>query len=235
MSANPARRRGAAASAGAVATEPAAPKRGPGRPRAGPETAASVKQRVIEATYRLIAASGDLEPSMRDILRESELSTHAFYRFFASKDELMLVLLEDGRTQMSTYLRHRMQRQQAADEQLREWIRGIVRQAEDPSASKRTRPFLINRAKLEVGYPEQIEQTETVLIGLLAEAIDRGNADGTWSSADPAGDARVIHDFTMAEMRRSLIRRRTPPPGTVDRLTGFALRALGGPRPTSIT
>ena len=34
---------------------------------------------------------------MRDILREAKLSTPAFYRHFKSKDELFVMLLDDGR------------------------------------------------------------------------------------------------------------------------------------------
>jgi AcrR family transcriptional regulator len=226
MSGNGARRRGAPPPGDADRVENDQAKRGRGRPKTDPEAAATIKKKIIEAAFRLIAVSGDVEPNLRDILRESGLSTQAFYRYFASKDELMLVLLEDGRNQMSVYLLRRMQREHRADEQLREWIRGVVRQAQDPRASMRTRPFLINRAKLEMSYPEQIDKTETVLIGLLADAIVKGNADGIWASASPGSDARVIHDFTMAEMRRSLIRRRPPAVDMVDRLTDFALRAL---------
>ena len=57
-------------------------------------------QRVLEATYDLIERTGDVDPSLREILAETGLSTQAFYRYFQSKDELMLLLLDDGRRQL---------------------------------------------------------------------------------------------------------------------------------------
>ena len=53
-------------------------------------------QRIVDATYRLIERTGGIDPSLRDVLAEAGLSTQAFYRLFRSKDELMLVLLDDG-------------------------------------------------------------------------------------------------------------------------------------------
>ena len=56
--------------------------------------------RIVEGTFELIGRTGTVDPSMRDILAETGLSTQAFYRYFTSKDELMLALLDDGRRRL---------------------------------------------------------------------------------------------------------------------------------------
>ena len=65
-------------------------------------------RRIVEATYDLIERTGSLDPSLRDILAHTGLSTQAFYRLFRSKDELLLVLLDDGRRTLVDYLSARM-------------------------------------------------------------------------------------------------------------------------------
>src|ERR1700730_14398503 len=65
-------------------------------------------ERIVAATYEVIERTGSLDPTMRDILRQSGISTQAFYRHFRSKDELLLALLDDGRRQLTSYLAHRM-------------------------------------------------------------------------------------------------------------------------------
>ena len=39
----------------------------------------------------LFESSGDVDPSLREILAATNLSTQAFYRYFTSKDELFLL------------------------------------------------------------------------------------------------------------------------------------------------
>src|SRR4029079_3270705 len=52
-------------------------------------------QRVLETTYDLIESSGNVDPSLREILAATNLSTQAFYRYFRSKDQRFLLLLCD--------------------------------------------------------------------------------------------------------------------------------------------
>ena len=66
-------------------------------------------QRIVEATYDYIERTGSLDPRCGTSSAHAGLSTQAFYRYFRSKDELMLVLLDDGRRRLVEYLSHRMQ------------------------------------------------------------------------------------------------------------------------------
>jgi len=64
--------------------------------------------RIVESTFTVIERTGTVEPSMRVILAEANLSTQAFYRYFTSKDELMLALLDEGRRRLLASLERRM-------------------------------------------------------------------------------------------------------------------------------
>ena len=84
-------------------------------------------QRVLEATYDLIEQTGNVDPSLRDILAASNLSTQAFYRYFQSKDELFLLLLDDGRRRLVGSLERRMNKATTAADRVRGLDRGCAR------------------------------------------------------------------------------------------------------------
>src|SRR5207247_2558994 len=112
-------------------------------------------QRILDATYRVIERTGDLDPSLRDILREAKLSTQGFYRCFQSKDELLLLLLDDGRRRLVGYLEHRMARARSRDGRIRAWIEGVLAQASRPDAASRTRPFFANEDRLASTFADE--------------------------------------------------------------------------------
>lgn len=189
--------------------------------------AAADIDRIIEATYRVIARRGTVDPPMREILREAGLATQVFYRHFQSKDELMLVLLDDGRRRLADYLRHKMEGAGGPVEAIGAWIAGTLAQARDPNAASRTRPFIASLGHLQEQYPDEFRESVDVLVTLLEGAIAEGVAAGRLSSPDPRADALAIYHMATAAME-SRLRERTPPPaGEAEHLTAFALRALG--------
>jgi AcrR family transcriptional regulator len=189
--------------------------------------AAAEIERIIEATYRVIERTGSVDPSMREILREAGLSTQVFYRHFRSKDELMLVLLDDGRRRLADYLRHRMDKAAGPLATIGAWIEGTLAQAADPQAASRTRPFIANLGHLQEQYPDEHRESVQVLVRLLEEAIVDAVEAGAARSENPHADATAIYHMTEGSMELHLRERSTPDPDEVTHLVAFALRALG--------
>ena len=125
-------------------------------------------QRVLEATYDLIEQTGNVDPSLRDILAASNLSTQAFYRYFQSKDELFLLLLDDGRRRLVGSLERRMNKATTAADRVRAWIEGVLAQASDKRAAGRTRPFLTDQDRLAEAFPREQQASVDLLVDLLA-------------------------------------------------------------------
>ena len=46
-------------------------------------------QLILDATYRVVERTGTFDPTLRDILRESGLSTQAFYKHFRTTEDLI--------------------------------------------------------------------------------------------------------------------------------------------------
>jgi AcrR family transcriptional regulator len=182
---------------------------------------------VLEATYRVIERTGTVDPRIQDILSEAGLSTQGFYRLFTSKDELMLLLLDDGRRRLADYLRHRMAKEDTASGQVRAWIEGTLAQVQNDRAATRTRPFVVHLGRLYEQYPDEQQESMQLLLSLLEHAIQRGTDTGEWGSGDAALDAESIYFLTYGLLEHHLRSASVPAPDEVDHVVAFALRGLG--------
>ena len=181
---------------------------------------------IVEATYRVIQRTGSFDPSMRDILRESGFSTQAFYKYFRSKDELLLVLLDDGRRNLVGYLHHRMDKASTATDGIRAWIEGVLAQAANPQAAARTRPFLANRDRLAERFPVEQQASVDRLVELLTKAIEQ--LPGSKRDAKKARrDAQAIYDVTFGALHSYLVHGKRPAKSDVEHLVRFCLEAVG--------
>lgn len=183
-------------------------------------------EQLVEATYRIVSRDGTVDPRVRDILLEAGLSTQAFYRHFQSKDDLLLVLLDDGRRRLADYLGHRISKAPTPEARLRAWIDGMIAQAADPEAAARTRPFLVGLPRLREAFPAEHARSEAALVGLLAAVIEGGVEADAMTSAEPLRDADVIYRATVGLMEAHLLARTTPSRTESAHLANFALRAL---------
>lgn len=183
-------------------------------------------QRIIDATYRVIERTSDVDPTVRAILREAELSTPAFYRHFRSKDELFVVILDDGRRKLAGSIERRVARERTGPARLRAWIRTVLAQASDAEAASRTRPFMANLDRLVAQYPDEHRESEALLVDQLARLI--ADADDL-SSRDPSADAEAVYHLAFGAMAAHLRHGTAPSPADVERIVDFALRALSVP------
>ena len=184
-------------------------------------------QRIVDATYELIEQTGDVDPPMRRILRHGGISTQAFYRHFRSKDELMLALLDDGRRRLVAHLERRMRRAGPPEAQVRAWVEGVMAQAADAGAARRTRPFVAGEDRLAERFPEEHAASVDQLVSLLATPLAALGGAGPGSRARQ--DAEAVYRLTFATLRDCLLARRTPSAESVDHLVAFVLRATGAP------
>jgi AcrR family transcriptional regulator len=191
------------------------------------EAAAREIGAVLEATYRVIERAGTVDPRMQDILSEAGLSTQGFYRLFTSKDELMLLLLDDGRRRLADYLRHRMAKEHTASGQVTAWIAGTLAQVQNQRAATRTRPFVVQLGRLYEQYPDEQRESMELLLSLLEEAIQHGSDAGEWSNGDAALDAESIYFLTYGLVEHHLRSGSVPALAEVDHVVAFALRGLG--------
>jgi AcrR family transcriptional regulator len=195
--------------------------------------AAEDVDRIIEAAYRVVERMGKVDPRLRDILDEAGLSTEAFYRHFESKDELLLVLLADGRHRLAGYLAHRMDKADDPLGRVRAWIQGVLAQAVDPVAASRTRPFLTSLNRLTEQYPDEQRSSAQVLVELLRDALEAAADAGLVADSDPSRDAPAVYQLVISVMEAHILAGTKPSTGDIEHLVTFSLRAVGSDQTVS--
>jgi AcrR family transcriptional regulator len=185
-------------------------------------TYASEARRLIDAAFVVMRRSGSIDPQVRAIVQEADLSNQAFYRHFPSKDALLLAVLADGQRQLVAHLRRRMESASAPTEQVQRWVAGVMAQARDRDAAEATRPFACNSARLADLFPADLAASRAELAASLAPAVRQlGGTDE---------DAELIRDLALARMNDAIAHRRIPTRGEVQRLVDFCLAGINGMR-----
>lgn len=166
---------------------------------------------LLDGALVVMQRSGSIDPKVADIVRESGLSNQAFYRHFDGKDALLLALLADGRDRLAGTIERRMAKASDRDAQVRAWIGAVIDQARDPRAAAATRPFVANRERLAVEYPEEVARSEVQLTAPLAARVGEPNA-------------RAVYHLSMGAVHDALAARRSPPKREIDAIIEFAIK-----------
>ena len=183
-------------------------------------------QRLIEAAFVLIERTGELEPRVADIVRQSGLSNQTFYRHFPSKRALLVAVLDAGVRMLASYLAHRMAQVEGGTARVREWMRGMLEQALSPSGATATRPFVMARTRLAADFPDEIAASEAELTALVRDAIRAGKESGELPDADPERDAETLYHQAMGWLQARLAESKPPQREAAERLVEFAMHGL---------
>lgn len=188
------------------------------------------RDRIIDATYDCLSEPHTGPVPVAVILARAEVSTRAFYRHFASKDELFLEMLRLE----SLALIGRLDRivDEVADPvgQLRAWLSEMLTLAYDPRLRLHMRVIDSEEVRAAKGYRWVRESMLTARERSLADILERGRRDGSFPLTDPPVDAVAISAvisrmMTAAPPTRSALFART-----LNQVFDFALRALGADR-----
>lgn len=192
-------------------SESLARRRSEERVRGQAEAYAQELRALVEAAFTVVGETGSLDPSVRAILAEAGLSNQAFYRHVGSKDELLLLMLDEGRRTLVEHLDEQMASCSDRSSRIGTWVGGVLAQARDDTAARRTRPFVAHADRLAELFPEEQRRSEDLLIDQIAGA---GGVD--------AEAATAIYDLAFGALARHLRRRTTPDDRDVEGLTALA-------------
>jgi AcrR family transcriptional regulator len=182
------------------------------------EYAAEVR-RLLDAALELMRGGGtSAKPRVADIVAASGLSNDAFYRHFKSKDDLVAAILEDGAERLRSYLAHQMAKSPAPEGQVRQWVKGVLAQA-DPDIAATTLAVLWNGGTAGGGMAAGRHFASAPLSSLLSEPF------GALGSAAPELDAALAAHATLGMLSDYLWRQVVPTRADVDRITAFCVRA----------
>jgi AcrR family transcriptional regulator len=157
-------------------------------------------------------------PRVADIVAAAGMSNDAFYRHFASKDELVAAILEDGTQRLRSYLAHQMDRASTPEGKVRRWVEGVLAQAADEESAATTRAVLWNAGGL--GYALVSGSPSTVLATLLEQPF------AELGSPTAALDASLVAHAVVGKLSDHLRQRVRPTKSDTERITAFCLAAV---------
>ena len=178
--------------------------------------------RLLEAGLAVMARCGtSSSPRVADIVAEAQVSNEAFYRHFASKEDLVLAIAESGAERLRSYVSHQMGKSTAAPDQIRTWIRCVLAQALDPAVAEPTRAVMWNFASISDRTRSESRDVNSEIAELLVEPLTRAN------SIDPGRDARAIAGTVFTLLQQFLNGRDTPSAEDVKHIISYCLSGAG--------
>jgi AcrR family transcriptional regulator len=190
------------------------------------EAARGEVERLVGAAFSIIEKTGGLDPKVSDILAEAGLSNQAFYRHFRSKHELLVTVLDEGIRRLADYLAARMEAAGEPAAAIREWVRGMAAQAQDPAGAKASRPFALARGRLAETFPAEVGETRTQLTAPLRAALEAAREAGSLPAVFPDQDAEALYHLMMGWVEARLVEGRIPEAAEVERLEAFVMSGL---------
>jgi len=186
------------------------------------------RQGIIEAAYRCLSEPHSGPIPVAAILERAGLSTRAFYRHFASKDELFLAMLRQEADALTDRL-GRIAQELPGDsvKQLTAWVEMMFDLAHDPELRMHLTVIDSDEVRAAKGYRDMRERLHADRERSLERVLARGRDDGVFPLARPQTDAVAINAIVSRELTISGAGSDEDLQRARARVLDFALRALG--------
>lgn len=152
-------------------------------------------RQMLDAARRLIANKGD-EFTTQELVTEAGVALQTFYRYFGSKDELLLAVIGDAMTEAC----ERWAR--GADElpdplsRLRFYLTATLERLNGDSRNAAMSRFVVaTRWRLHRQFPEELAEVEKPFVDLLRGAVSDAVAAGQLNPMDPQWDSWFLGEL----------------------------------------
>jgi len=195
-------------------------------PQPGPE-AESRASRFMRSALAILGETGRTDFTVLEIVERSKTSLRAFYQHFATKDELLLALVEKIMTDATARWRIETESLPAPDA-LRHLIERISAPAESSTQDSINRGLTYYNDHLLGSRPKEFAAVLSPLHRLFADIVRRGIAEGAFrADLDVEGDAAILMQTVLGALRISeLGAELTGSAIDTGQVFGFCLRAL---------
>jgi AcrR family transcriptional regulator len=195
------------------------------RDKLGPDPA--VRREILAAASTALREQGVGGLSIAAVLDRAGLSTRAFYRHFASKDELVAaVFLETARLEKRR-LKRRMAAATTEIEAVAAWIDGRLDLAFDENIGSDLQRLSLEAQSQTVASPGLIQPAYAEMLAPLIEALQRGLCSGVFRDVEPVTCAQFIHGVVWVGIDRQWTTGEGDRDELRQRILHFVLRGLG--------
>ena len=169
------------------------------------ERALDRSDRFVAAAMELMQERGTTDFTVQEVIDRSRMSIRTFYKFFASKDDL-LVAVHDTilATEVVPRLRRRCEAASDPVERVRAYIEGLYDLTADRNPASRTLSTF--RSRLAETRPSDLEQTMRPQIELVVELV-RGAAETGRLRSDLAPETAglLLHHAVLAAVHARIL------------------------------
>jgi len=181
----------------------------------------------MRSALDILGETGRTEFTVLEVVERSKTSLRAFYQHFATKDELVLALIDAMLTEFTTTWRAEAA-QLGPTDALRELVDRICVPPASSTQDSINRGLTFYHDRLAETMPDDYGRVLTPLHALIVEIVERGMADGTFS---PGLDVEATAALVMQTIFGALRLRALGPgleltPIGSERIYAFCLRAL---------
>ncbi len=188
------------------------------------EASADEVRRLLDAGLEVMRRCGTTTtPKVAEIVREAGSSNQAFYRYFATKHDLVAAIVEAGRQRLAGYLQHQMEKGKGPEAKVRRWVDGVLAQAGDREVAHATRSVLWNADQLGDRLRGKLTPDHEILAAQLREPLSQ------LGSPDPDRDAALMCHAVMGRMQELLWRHSQPTNADAVQIMRFCLSAVRRP------
>ncbi|GAC1397539.1 MAG: TetR/AcrR family transcriptional regulator [Mycobacterium sp.] len=186
-----------------------------------------IRRVILTAAAESVREQGVRGLSIAAVLERAELSTRAFYRHFASKDQLVsAVFLEMARFEMRR-LRRKMATADSPVEAVAAWIDGRLDLAFDDNIKSDLRHLSLEAQTQGFASPDLIQPAYAEMLKPLVEQLEYGVNSGLFHDIDPVTDAQSIQGVVWATTERHWATGDCVRADVRDRVLRFCLHGLG--------
>jgi len=181
---------------------------------------------MLDAALRLIREKGDAFTT-QELVKEAGVALQTFYRYFASKDELLLAVIADAMTDACTRWAEAARELPDPVERLHFYVTAVIDVLDSEGGGGGTARFVVSTHwRLHRIFPDELAEAEKPFVDLLLGEINAGVEAGLLRPANPEWGAWFI-----AELVRSVYHYYAYAPRQADvteHLWQFCFAALGG-------
>ncbi|MGO8772596.1 MAG: TetR/AcrR family transcriptional regulator [Mycobacterium sp.] len=187
----------------------------------------TVRREILSGASKTLREQGVRGVSIAAILERTGLGTRAFYRHFASKDELVAAVFLDMARVEERRLRRRMASATTEIDAVAAWVDGRLDLAFDANIRSDLRRVSLEAQSQMFASPNLVQPAYAELLKPLSEVLQRGLQHGVFHDIDPVTDAQVVHAVVWAGIERQWRTADCDRDDIRRRALRFCLRGLG--------
>ncbi len=182
---------------------------------------------IIDAARRLVGTKGS-DFTTQELVKEAGIALQTFYRYFASKDELLLAVFEDMVSEGCRGFAQGAQELSDPIARIKFYITSALTSltaGESEAASSRF--LVITHWRLQRRFPDEIASAMQPFADLLLTEINAARKSGLLHTASPERDAWFINQLVQSVFHYYACASESPT-DVGEELWHFCVRALGG-------